>query len=315
MAEFGPSLNRARGCAARQEEAGTVADVHHFTYGWINPTLAYVMSFLGSLLALLLAARARENEGASRGRWLVLAAIALGGTGIWMMHFMAMIGFDVPESVVRYDPWLTAGSFVVAIVIVSLGLFTVCLGDPSIPKIIVGGIFTGIGIAAMHYLGMAAMRVSGEVTYDRSIQLLSVLIAVVASTVALWFAVVIHGAGATLGAALLMGVAVCSMHYTGMASVQVRLLPTTEPITGISAFELLGPISVLACVVISVLAYSTIGFAVRQENAREEAYLADVREVRHAAHAAHAAPAAHAARAAHAAGMQPAHAHAGARHR
>jgi NO-binding membrane sensor protein with MHYT domain len=200
-----------------------------------------------------------------------------------MMHFMAMVGFDVPESVVRYDPWLTAASFGVAIVIVALGLFTVGLGQPSMPKIIIGGVFTGTGIAAMHYLGMAAMRVGGEVSFDGSIKTLSLVIAIVASTVALWFAVVVNGAGATVAAAMLMGVAVCSMHYTGMAAIQVRLEPSAAPAAGVSAFELLGPISVLACVVISLLAYSTIGLAVRQENAREEEFLAQARELHQAA--------------------------------
>jgi len=260
-----------------------VADIHHFAYGWINPMIAYVMSFLGSLLGLVLAGRARESQGLSRARWLILAAVAIGGTGIWLMHFMAMLGFDVPDSVVRYDVGITVGSLGIAVLIVALGLFAVGFGRPSFPKIVVGGVFTGIGVAAMHYTGMAAMRVSGTMTYDRTLVAISFGIAIVASIVALWFAVVIRGASATVGAALLMGVAVCSMHYTGMSAVSVQLEAIDGPVSGVSPFELLAPISILACIVISSLAYATVGFSVRQDNAREEALLARARDLHEAA--------------------------------
>jgi NO-binding membrane sensor protein with MHYT domain len=236
------------------------------------------MAFLGALLGLILAARARETTGTGRARWLILAAIALGGTGFWLSHFMGMIGFDVPSSVVRYDVPITVGSLALAVVIVGLGLFTVGYGRPSFIKIAVGGVFTGVGVAAMHYAGLAGMRVSGSITYDSALVGMSFGIAVVASMVALWFAVVIRGAGATVGAAMLMAIAVCSMHYTGMAAVQVRLAPGLGPVPGVSPFELMAPITILACVVISSLAYATVGFSVRQENAREEALLNRTRD-------------------------------------
>jgi NO-binding membrane sensor protein with MHYT domain len=260
-----------------------VAEVHQFAFGWINPTLAYVMSFLGSLLGLVLATRARDATGAGRARWLALAAVAIGGTGIWLMHFMAMIGFDVPATVIRYDVPMTLLSVVVAVVIVGVGLFVVGMGRPSILKVLVGGVFTGLGVAGMHYMGMAAMRLGGEMTFDRATVALSVGIAIVAATVALWFALVIQGATATVGAALLMGAAVCSMHYTGMSAIRVHLTPDASIVEGVSPFVLLMPISILACVVITALAYATVGFSVNRENEREEELLDQAREVHHAA--------------------------------
>jgi NO-binding membrane sensor protein with MHYT domain len=256
-----------------------VAEIHHFAYGWINPALAYVMSFFGALLGLILAARARESTGRARTRWLVLAAIALGGTGFWLSHFMGLIGFDVPASVVRYNVWITIGSLILAVLIVGLGLFTVGHGRPSFIKIAVGGVFTGVGVATMHYAGLAGMRISGTITYDSALVGMSFAIAVVASTVALWFAVVIRGASATVGAAMLMAVAACSMHYTGMAAVRAELQSGLGPVPGVSPFELMAPITILACVVISSLAYATVGFSVRQEHAREEAMLARARDI------------------------------------
>jgi NO-binding membrane sensor protein with MHYT domain len=245
----------------------------------INPALAYVMSFLGSLLGLVFTARSRESSGGSRARWLILAAVSIGSTGIWLMHFMAMLGFDVPASVVRYDVGMTALSLGIAVVIVGLGLFTVGFGRASGPKIVFGGTFTGVGVAAMHYTGMAAVRVNGQITYHPGRVGLSVLIAVVAAIVALWFAVVIRGASATVSAALIMAVAVCSMHYTAMSAVRIELHEPHGPVQGTSPAVLLIPIFVLASVVISTLAYSTVGISIHRETARAEARLAYRRRV------------------------------------
>ncbi|BBJ46306.1 hypothetical protein SSPO_090240 [Streptomyces antimycoticus] len=85
------------------------------------------------------------------------------------------------------------------------------------------GVFTGLGVAGMHYIGMSAMRMQGHLEYSVPTVLLSVLIAVVAATAAVWAAVTIHGFRASLGSSMVMGVAVTGMHYTGMAAVSVRL--------------------------------------------------------------------------------------------
>jgi NO-binding membrane sensor protein with MHYT domain len=258
-----------------------VAEVHHFAYGAINPALAFVLSFLGSLLSLVLAARARARgtSGGERARWLLLSALALGGTGIWLMHFMAMLGFDVPQTLITYDVWITTASFLLAVGMVAVGLFVAMFTSPTAVKITAGGIITGIGVASMHYTGMSALRFAGEITFDPTLVGASFIISIVASTVALWFAAVIRGAAATVAAAILMAVAVCSMHYTGMAAVQIELDPGAPPVEGMGAFELLAPIAVLACVMISSLAYATVGFTVRHENAQEEAMLERAREL------------------------------------
>ncbi|MGC9667724.1 MHYT domain-containing protein [Planosporangium sp. 12N6] len=248
-----------------------MSEVHHFAYGWTSPTLAYVMSFLGSLLGLILAARAREVEGAARARWLALAAVAIGGTGIWLMHFMAMIGFDVPDTVVRYDVPTTVVSVVIAVVIVGIGLFIVGMGSPRSSKLLIGGPITGIGVAAMHYTGMAAMRLGGVMSFDPVRVTASVVIAIVAATAALWFALYIRrGGAATVTAALLMGLAVSSMHYTGMSAIRVTLTSQPTAITGVSALALLLPISILACVVVTALAYVTVGLSMRKDGQRAD---------------------------------------------
>jgi NO-binding membrane sensor protein with MHYT domain len=203
--------------------AGVLAtQVQHFTYGPITPILAYALSVLGSLLGLTCTARARRLlPGNKRAGWLMMAAWAIGGTGIWTMHFMAMLGFGVPGSTVTYDIGRTALSAVIAVGVVGIGVFIAGLGKASAPRVLIGGLFTGVGVASMHYTGMAAVELDGTIHYNRNLVIASVVIAVVAATVALWFTLVIVKPAAIFGAALVMGVAVCGMHYTAMAAVSV----------------------------------------------------------------------------------------------
>ncbi|MFC7758734.1 MHYT domain-containing protein [Catellatospora bangladeshensis] len=257
-----------------------MADVHHFTHGLITPGVAYALSILGSTLGLICTARMRTaTTGKQRFWWLVLAAWALGGTAIWAMHFMAMLGFSVMGTQIRYDIPRTALSAVVAIVVVGIGLFIVGFGRPNVGRIVVGGVFTGVGVAGMHYLGMFAMRLDGEVSYDTSLVAASVIIAVVAASVALWFTVVLTRPLAIAGAALVMGVAVCGMHYTGMAAMSVRLTEPTLSVGGASAVNLLVPIGVLVLLVIGGLVFA-IGAAPTAEDLAAREYLDKVQAAR-----------------------------------
>jgi NO-binding membrane sensor protein with MHYT domain len=232
--------------------------VNNFTYGVITPVLSYTLSVLGSLLALICTSRARRMaDGGQRARWLLLAAWALGGTGIWVMHFMAMLGFGVDGETIRFDLGLTAASLLIAILVVAMGLMIVGFGRPNAVKIIFAGILTGFGVAGMHYTGMAAMRMPSHVSYDRNIVILSVVIAVVAATVALWFTVTLDKPVALGIAALIMGVAVNGMHFTAMYALRVSAFAVT-PVAGITAFTFLGPIVVFVVAAIAVLLFALL---------------------------------------------------------
>jgi NO-binding membrane sensor protein with MHYT domain len=236
-----------------------VAHVHHFAYGWVTPVLAYLLSYVGCLLGLVSTARARSAPSSgTRARWLVLAAWAIGGTGIWVMHFMAMIGFSVDGSAVGYDITITVASWLTAVVVVGIGLFIVGYGRPAIWKVLVAGLFTGVGVAAMHYSGMSAMRVNGTVSYDRTRVLLSVVIAVVAATVALWFTLIIHRPRWIALAAVIMGVAVTGMHYTGMSAMRVRLSSTGHDVSGVNSLAFLVPILIFVLLVVIALFYALL---------------------------------------------------------
>ncbi|WP_405800084.1 MHYT domain-containing protein [Streptomyces sp. NBC_01506] len=225
-----------------------------FSYGLITPVAAFLMACLGGALGLRCAMRSLHTP--ERGRkagWLVLAATSI-GSGVWTMHFIAMMGFAVAETPVAYDRATTFASLALAIVMVGVGIFIVGYRGTTTMALVTGGTVTGLGIASMHYLGMAGIRLEGRVEYDTVTVGGSVAIAVVAATTALWAAASVHGLLMSLAASLAMGIAVTGMHYMGMAAVHVHLWTPYGPAGGAqgaqgadngeSAVTLLGPMLV-----------------------------------------------------------------------
>lgn len=253
--------------------------VNHFTYGLLTPVLAYVMSCIGSMLGLRLTAQAHVSQGAARLRWLLGAAISIGGTGIWVMHFIAMMGFQVDGTQIKYDVWLTAASAVVAIVVVGTGLLLVSYGGGRLPALLGGGLLTGLGVASMHYLGMYAMNMSAHVSYDRLLVAASVGIAVVAATVALWFTLRVRKAVWITAASLVMGAAVAGMHYTGMYAMHVMVHAEPARIAGADALDFLVPLmTVISLITLTMLLMVILSPS--QEEEREDAELVARLELR-----------------------------------
>jgi NO-binding membrane sensor protein with MHYT domain len=248
-----------------------VAQIHHFTYGWLTPTLAYLLSYLGSLLGLVATARARRaGTGRAHSGWLVLGAWAIGGTGIWVMHFMAMIGFSVDGTPIAYDRTTTVASWLTAVIVVGVGLFIVGYGQPTVTKVGAAGLFTGLGVAGMHYTGMAAMRMNGSVHYDGARVVLSVAIAIVAATAALWFALVARQARWIGMIAAVMALAVTGMHYTAMSAMSVRLHGGTAAVAGTDALSFLPPILIFVLLVAIALMYAVLADPAAEERHWQE---------------------------------------------
>jgi len=105
-----------------------VVVVHNFSYGLLTPVLAYAMSCLGCFLGLRCTTRAREVQGPARVRWLLLAAVSIGATGIWVMHFIAMLGYSIGGQAISYNVPVTILSMLIAIGVVAGGLFIVGFG-------------------------------------------------------------------------------------------------------------------------------------------------------------------------------------------
>ncbi|WP_063833740.1 MHYT domain-containing protein [Nocardia sp. NRRL WC-3656] len=230
--------------------------IDQFTYGWLTPTLAYVMSVIGSLLALRCMVRARANP--ERRGWVVTAAVALGGTGVWVMHFIAMLGFSVHGATIRYDIPITLISAAIAVVVVWIGLSLVIRRRGDTSALLTGGAVTGLGVAAMHYAGMYAMKTDVAMHYDAWLVLVSIVIAVVAATAALWFALHVEGLLATIGSAMIMGVAVCGMHYTGMYAMQAHMAEHMQAPSGAQANQLLTPL-IIGVSMVTLLLFLQVG--------------------------------------------------------
>lgn len=191
--------------------------IGHTSYDPLLVALSYAISVFGAFTALQLAVAIPTAKGSALWGWVAGAAAAMGGGAIWSMHFIAMLALRMPMRV-SYDVGLTLASLVLAMVVTGVGLFLVGRGEMSFLRLLAGGSLTGIGVATMHYTGMAAMQMPARISYSPVLFGLSIVIAIVASMAALWLAFNLRGNLQRFGSAFVMGAAVCGMHYTGMAA-------------------------------------------------------------------------------------------------
>jgi NO-binding membrane sensor protein with MHYT domain len=184
--------------------------------------LSIVVATVASYVALDLASRVVAHGTRASRYWLIGGALSM-GTGIWSMHFIGMLAFQltIPMS---YDIPITLLSLVIAIIVSGFALYSVSHGTLSLHRLLSGGLLMGIGIASMHYTGMAAMQLEPPLRYDPFIFTLSVLIAIIASVAALWIAfqlrteTILSAFWKKAGSSLVMGAAITGMHYIGMAA-------------------------------------------------------------------------------------------------
>jgi NO-binding membrane sensor protein with MHYT domain len=225
--------------------------VNNFSYGALNPVLAYLASCIGCFIGLRCTTRARASQGKARASWLVIAALAIGIMGIWVMHFIAMLGFTIPDQSIRYSVPVTVLSMLIAVAVVGAGLFIVGYSKGGVGPLLLGGVAIGCGVASMHYIGMAAIRAGDALTYSPELVAVSVVIAVIAGTAALWAALRLESAWSAFVASMIMGVAVSGMHYTGMAALRVHATVgavVTAPASASAAAFLLPLIVGISCI-------------------------------------------------------------------
>ena len=248
--------------------------VDNFSNGALNPAFSYAVSCVGCFLGLRCTTRARAYRGAARARWLTLAALSIGTTGIWVMHFIAMLGFAIPGEPIRYNVPITILSMVIAVAVVAIGIFIVGFGREGNGPLLLGGTIIGFGVASMHYIGMGAVRVQASLSYSPGLVVASVVIAVIAGTAALWMALRLDSIWSTFVASLIAGVAVNGMHYTGMAAVHARaavpgLVASTADTASASGFllPLILGLSSLGFIFSAVIALSPTAAEIVEEDA------------------------------------------------
>ena len=191
------------------------------SYSPILVLFSLLVAILAAYTALDMAARIARTKGARAVTWLVAGTLSM-GLGIWSMHFIGMLAFELPIPT-GYDLALTGYSLACSLAASGLALYLVSQRHLPLPRLLLGALLMGSGIASMHYLGMAALRMQPGIQYDPAWFALSILIAVIASGAALFIAHRLRGEGRRVralrtGASLVMGLAIVGMHYTGMAA-------------------------------------------------------------------------------------------------
>ncbi len=231
--------------------------ISSYNYGLV--ALSVLIAILASYAALDLAGRTRAARGARRWMWLTGGATAM-GLGIWAMHYIGMLAFHLPVPVL-YDVPTVIVSLLAAIAASAVALYVVSRNRLTVSSAVVGSIVMGSGIAAMHYIGMAAMRLPAMHHYDSRLVALSVALAIVISLVALVLTFLFRdevrvSSWRKVGSAVLMGVAVPVMHYTGMAAASFTSAPLMgDPSRAVS-------ISAVGVVGISSVTFVVLAFAI-----------------------------------------------------
>ena len=237
------------------------------TYDPYLVALSVLVASFASYTALGLSGHVGTAQGLARRVWLVAAAITMGG-GIWSMHFIGMLAFVMPIPM-SYDIRLTTLSLLVAIFVTGGGFYVISRQSASPLRLVLSGIFMGLGIAAMHYTGMAAMRGDAELSYDRLFVALSLIIAIGASTAALWLAFRTTDLWQKLAAAVVMGLAISGMHYTGM---RAAIFATHGPVHQAQVDASLDQTSLalaIAGITFVILAFASIASVSEQRRAEE----------------------------------------------
>jgi two-component system sensor histidine kinase/response regulator len=192
------------------------------SYDDVLVALSVVIAIMAAYAALELARRVTFARGWSRLSWLTGGAIAM-GFGIWSMHYMGMLAFRLPVPV-QYDWPTVVLSLIAAIAASAVALVVVSRPKMGVKRALLGSVLMGGGIATMHYTGMEAMRMPAMCSYSTALVCLSVLLAIVISFVALWLTFHSRRDAAAWSwkkstSAMVMGLAIPVMHYTGMAAV------------------------------------------------------------------------------------------------
>jgi len=265
------------------------------SYNYALVALSVLIAMFASYAALDLASRVTAAGGWTRALWVLGGACAM-GTGIWSMHYIGMLAFILPIPVAYHWPTVLLSLFA-AILASAIALYVVSRQKMGASQAVAGSVLMGAGIAGMHYIGMAAMRLPAICQFNSSLVVLSVAFAVLISLAALW--ITFHfrdektGVGRKkLAGAAVMGAAIPVMHYTGMAAASFTSFGMPADLShavSISALGIAGIVAVTFIVLGLALLTSSLDrrFAAQtlelqeEKLQRSEAYLAEAQRLTH----------------------------------
>ena len=222
-------------------------------YDHVLVVISFIVAILAAYTALNMAGRVTSSQGRTAWVWLIGGSFSM-GIGIWAMHFIGMLSMELTMHM-NYAPGMTTLSLLIAFSASLFALWLVSKSDLHQRRLIPGSLVMGAGISAMHYTGMAALQVSPAIVWDMHWVAVSLVIAFAASWAALWLTFRLRDEAAQVaqrraGAAILMGLAIAGMHYTGM---QAAVFPDQHAMmhTGVNGNWL--------AILVSVVALSILG--------------------------------------------------------
>lgn len=236
------------------------------SYDPLQVTLSVIIAIASSYAALDLAGRVMATRNAARLAWLIGGALTM-GSGIWAMHFVGMLAFHLPVPVFYYWP-TTLLALVVTIIASAAGLFIVTLKGMGLRYAVISGVIMGSGVAALHYLGMTAMRMPARYRLNPEMVSIAVLLGIGFAIGGMWLGYYFRRepkrtVWKRLGSGVLMGAGVSSMHYTGMASASFTSSdpPALTHTVHVSALGTLG----ISAVILDLLGTAVAACAVGRE--------------------------------------------------
>ncbi|MEN2766985.1 bifunctional diguanylate cyclase/phosphodiesterase [Ornithinibacillus xuwenensis] len=193
-------------------------------YNFYIVALSVVIAILASYSALNVVGKISHASGKTKLFWLVAGSFVM-GSGVWSMHFVGMLAFHLHVSV-KYDIGLTVLSLLASMITSFIAFCITMPIDIKRYRIALSGLVMGVGIVSMHYIGMEAMIMNVELTYDFTMWLVSAGVAFIASYGALFLFLRFRNQSGSswlkLCSAIIMGIAICGMHYTGMAAAEFQ---------------------------------------------------------------------------------------------
>src|SRR5713101_1176604 len=250
--------------------------------------LSVLIAMFASYAALDLAGRVTAASGWTRAVWLLGGAGAM-GIGIWSMHYIGMLAFILPIPVAYHWPTVLLSLFA-AILASVIALYAVSRQKMGGSEAVAGSVLMGAGIASMHYIGMAAMRLPAICRFNSFLVVLSVVFAILISLAALW--ITFHfrdektGIGwEKLAGAVVMGAAIPVMHYTGMAAASFTASGMPADLSHAASISVVGTAGI-AAVTFIVLGLALLTSSVDRRFAehklqRSEAYLEEAQRLSH----------------------------------
>jgi PAS domain S-box-containing protein len=219
------------------------------SYNYALVALSVLIAMFASYAALDLAGRVTAAGGWTRAAWLLGGAGAM-GTGIWSMHYIGMLAFILPVPVAYHWPTVLLSLFA-AILASVIALYVVSRQKMDASRAVAGSVLMGAGIASMHYIGMAAMRLPAICQFNSFLVVLSVVFAVLISLAALWISFHFRDEKTGIGwekfaGAVVMGAAIPVMHYTGMAAASFTLAGTPADLSHAVSISTLGTGGIVA---------------------------------------------------------------------